>query len=310
MKDKINKSADFQRSLKSLDTEEWFDLAFYRPIGYRWALLAKKLGITPNSITIASIFLGLASGVLFYFDNIWLNIAACILLMWADSFDSADGQLARMTGQYSRIGRILDGVSGDVWFAAIYVAICLRENVTSPFFESHHWVIWVVAVATGICHGVQAAMADYYRQFHLYFLKGEDGSELDTAADLWQRFHALSWRKNFWQKFTLMFYTNYTVGQEKRTPWMQRLRRALAARYGKAIPQQFRDDFRAKSRPLMKYTNILSFNTRTFALFAAVLIFRMPWLYFAFELTVLNALLIYMMWRHERICRDFTRSIA
>ena len=36
----------------------------------------------------------------------------------------------------------------------------------------------------------------------------------------------------------------------------------------------------------MKYTNILSFNTRTFALFAALLIFRMPWLYFAFELTV------------------------
>ena len=54
----------------------------------------------------------------------------------------------------------------------------------------------------------------------------------------------------------------------------------------------------------MKYTNILSFNTRTFALFAAILIFRMPWLYFAFELVVLNALLVYMMWRHEKICRE------
>lgn len=303
MKESIKDTAEFKSSLKSLDTEEYFDLIFYRPIGYRWALLAKKLGITPNAITIASIFLGIGAGICFYFNNIWINILACILLVWADSFDSADGQLARMTKQYSRLGRILDGVSGDIWFAAIYVAICFRENDTSAFFMSHAWVIWVVAIVTGICHGVQAAMGDYYRQFHLYFLKGEQGSELDSSKDLWKKFHSLSWSKNFWQKFTLMFYTNYTTGQEKRTKWMQRLRAELKEKYGSNIPQSFRDRFRALSKPLMKYTNILSFNTRTFALFAAVLIFQMPWLYFVFELTVLNIILIYMMARHESICK-------
>lgn len=86
---------------------------------------------------------------------------------------------------------------------------------------------------------------------------------------------------------------------------MQKLRAALREKYGNSVPQSFRDAFRAKSKPVMKYTNILSFNTRTFALFAAILIFRMPWLYFAFELTVLNGVLIYMMWRHERICKSF-----
>lgn len=302
-------SSSYRDSLKSMDTEEGFDLMFYRPIGYAWALLARRLGVTPNAITIASIFLGVAAGVMFYFDNIWYNLAGVFLLVWANSFDSADGQLARMTKQYSRIGRILDGLSGDFWFAAIYVAICLRENVTGEFFMAHHWVIWTVAVVAGVCHGTQAAMADYYRQFHLYFLKGEEGSELDTASDLWDKFHALSWKSDFWKKITLAFYTNYTVGQEKRTPWMQRLRRDLRERYGASIPQSFRDAFRAKSRPLMKYTNILSFNTRTFALFASILIFRMPWLYFAFELTVLNGLLVYMMWRHERICRNFCREL-
>jgi len=247
--------------------------------------------------------------VAFYYDNIWINIAGVILLVWADSFDSADGQLARMTKQYSRLGRILDGLSGDIWFAAIYIAICLRENVTSEFFSAHHWVIWVVAVVTGVCHATQAAMADYYRQFHLFFLKGKEGSELDTASQLWEKFHQLSWKRNFWQKLTLAFYTNYTVGQEKRTPWMQRLRRTLAAKYGNDIPQSFRDSFRAASKPLMKYTNILSFNTRTFALFASILIFQMPWLYFAFELTVLNIVLIYMMMRHEKICKGFVAQL-
>ena len=301
--------AEFQSTLKSMDTEEHIDLYFYRPIGYAWAVLARKLGVTPNAITIASIFLGVGAGVCFYFNNIWWNLLGVLLLIWADSFDSADGQLARMTGQYSRLGRILDGLSGDLWFAAIYVAICLRENVTSEFFSAHHWVIWVMAVVTGICHGIQAAMADYYRQFHLYFLKGEEGSELETSADLRRKYDSLSWRRDFGKKLVMTFYLNYTVGQEKRTPRMQKLRAAIRERFGNHIPQSFRDEFRQLSLPLMKYTNILSFNVRTIALFAAILIFRMPWLYFAFELTVLNILLVYMMIRHENICTRLTREL-
>ena len=73
-------------------------------------------------------------------------------------------------------------------------------------------------------------------------------------------------------------------------------------------PQQFRDDFRKMSLPLMKYTNILTFNTRTIAMFISVII-RIPWLYFVFELVVLNSLLIYMIWRHETFCKKLTRDL-
>ena len=59
----------YKDSLKSMDTEETIDLMFYRPIGFAWAVLCAKLGITPNVITIASIFIGIAAGVLFYFDG-------------------------------------------------------------------------------------------------------------------------------------------------------------------------------------------------------------------------------------------------
>ncbi len=304
-----NAKKGYRDSLKSMDTEEHIDLAFYRPIGYMWACLAKKLGVTPNAITIASIFIGIAAGVLFYYNNLWLNVCGMLLLIWANSFDSADGQLARMTGQYSRIGRILDGLSGDFWFVTIYVAICLRENATSEFFASHPWLIWVIAVVTGICHAKQAAAADYYRQFHLYFLKGENGSELDTASDLKQKLAGLSWNRDFWKKLTLTFYTNYTVNQESDTRSMQALRRELAKRFPDGmIPQSFRDAFRRESLPLMKYTNILSFNWRTIALFSSLFL-MMPWLYFAFELIVLNILMVYMIGRHENICRRFTKEL-
>lgn len=302
-------SSSYRDSLKSLDTEEHIDLWFYRPIGYAWARLAARLGITPNVITIASIFLGIGAGVAFYFSDLWINIIGMLLLIWANSFDSADGQLARMTGQYSRLGRILDGMAGDFWFITIYIAICLREIHTSEFFIAHHWVIWTLAIATGICHAKQASMADYYRQFHLFFLKGKDGSELENLSDLEKKYKDISWKGKFWKKLTMATYINYTRQQEATTPSMQKLRRELRSRFGSgAIPQSFRDDFRTLSLPLMKYTNILSFNWRVIVLFISLFV-SMPWIYFVFEFTVLNILMIHMVLRHESICRRLTQKL-
>ena len=313
----MSKSSDikqqYKSSLKSMDTEETLDLMFYRPIGYMWAVLCAKVGITPNAITIASIFLGVAGGILFYFgepQDLWLNYVGMFLLVWANSFDSADGQLARMTKQYSRLGRILDGLSGDFWFVAIYFAICFRVQETSEFFMQHWsgW-IWILAILAGGCHAKQAAMADYYRQFHLYFLKGKEGSELDSVDQLDKDFAAVPWKGHFWKKVTMMFYRNYTANQEVMTPSMQTLRRKLKKLFGDDIvPDQFRNDFRLKSKPLMKYTNMLSFNTRVIALFISIIV-RMPWLYSAFELTVLNPMLVYMILRHESICRSFIAKL-
>lgn len=292
-----------------MDTEEHIDLWFYRPVGFFWAKVAEKMGVTPNVITIASIFLGIGAGVAFYFNNMWINVLGMLLLVWANSFDSADGQLARLTGQYSRLGRILDGMAGDIWFATIYVAICLRENVTSDFFMAHPWVIWVMAGVTGLCHAKQASMADYYRQFHLYFLKGKKGSELEDLKALRHMYASTPWKGNFWKKIVQIVYISYTRQQEGSTRAMQQLRALIMQRFpGDEIPAGLRDDFRRRSLPLMKYTNILSFNWRCITLFVSLFL-KMPWIYFACELVIFNVLMLYMRGRHERLCRGLTDNI-
>lgn len=298
-----DKKPTLESTLKSSDTEEFIDIYFYRPIGYRWALLFQKLGITPNAVTIASIFIGVGSGICFYFDNFWVTILGILLLVWANSYDSADGQLARMTKQFSALGRVLDGFAGNLWFASIYIAICMR------LFPVWGWSIWVLAIITGFFHSKQASMADYYRNIHLLFLKGKSGSELDNTNELNQKNATLTWKSNFWEKLVLTFYTNYTKGQESWTGNFQVMFKLLKSKYGETAPEQFRADFREKSLPLMKWTNILSFNTRAIALFVAMLI-REPWLYFVFELIVLNVILVYMVWSHEKMCKTFTKEIA
>jgi hypothetical protein len=93
------------------------------------------------------------------------------------------------------------------------------------------------------------------------------------------------------------------------TPNMQKLRRELYSCFGNGeISQSFRDDFRSLSLPLMKFTNILSFNWRVITLFITLFI-GMPWLYFVVELTVFNTILLYMVKMHEKICAVMTDKL-
>ena len=63
-----------ESTLKSLDTEEFIDIHFYRPIGYRWALLFNKMGVSPNAVTIASIVIGVAAGLCYYPTDLPIKI--------------------------------------------------------------------------------------------------------------------------------------------------------------------------------------------------------------------------------------------
>ena len=248
--------------------------------------------------------MGVAAGMAFGFDDLWINVIGMFLLVWANTYDSADGQLARMTGKYSRLGRILDGASGDIWFISIYAAICIRLTPQWGIY------IWILAAVAGFWHSRQASVADYYRNFHLFFLKGKMGSELDDSHKMEEEFNSLKFADDPLYTFFMWFYKGYTKKQEKLTPAMQQFRECIRMKYGdEVIPDIIREEFRKESLPLMKYTNILSFNTRIIALFISLIIGE-PWLYFVFELVVLNSILIYLVHTHERICYNFSKQLC
>lgn len=51
---------------------------------------------------------------MFYYPDMKHTLLGILLLMWANHYDSADGQLARLTGQKTQWGRMLDGFAGDI----------------------------------------------------------------------------------------------------------------------------------------------------------------------------------------------------
>lgn len=301
-------------SFKSDDTEEWLDKYFTRPIGLFFARIWYKLGVTPNTITILSIFLGVAAGVMFAFSDLTHNIIGVILLAFANFCDSTDGQLARLTNQKSMKGRCLDGFAGDVWFVAIYLAIIIRLfNVPMPGTELR-WGIWIFvlcAVSGILCHSPQSSLADYYRQIHLLLLKGKEGSELDSYESEHTKAMAVKGKKGaFWDYQFHSNYQHYCKSQERRTPAFQRLRAMATEKFGtlEKLPEPLKKEFIAGSRPLMKYTNILTFNSRAITIYITCLL-GIPWLYPILEITVGECLYIYMHREHEKLCKHIIAEI-
>lgn len=301
MKVTAEEKSQYEASLKHPDVEETIDLWFYRPLGFRLALLGKRLHWTPNQITIASIFLGVGCGLLCYLEAWWLNALAIVLLILADICDSADGQLARLTRQYSPLGRILDGAAGDLWFITIYLAIFFRL-----FPEWGMWGFLLGALA-GLSHRQQAALADYYRQIHLLMVKVSSGSaqtlsEFTTLAKEQEKMQSLSFREQPVETFFQWFYVGYLRFQESQTPRWQAFRKRFGVQ--EPLNPALAEQFRQQSRPLMPIANALTFNCRAITLFVSLML-GLPWLYWAAEITVFNGLYYYMNRKHEKICHQF-----
>ena len=299
-------------SFKSKDTEEWLDVYFTRPIGLVFAIFWNKLGVHPNVITILSIFLGVGAGIMFGYTDLMHNILGVLLLMFANFCDSTDGQMARLTGKKTLLGRVLDGFSGDLWFVTIYFAIIFRLfNQNIPGTELHwHLLIFVLAFVAGVmCHSPQSSLADYYRQIHLLFLKGKEGSELDNYAQQRQIYENLP-KSKWFDRLFYYNYANYCKSQEKRTPKFQKMMEVVKERYGSVenMPQELKEQFIKGSRPLMKYTNILTFNVRAITLYVTCLL-NCPWVYLLVEIIILSIIYIYMHKKHESLCAEITNQI-
>ena len=298
-------------TLKCQETEGPFELYVTRTPGYLWACLFKWLGIHPITITLVSIVIGAASGWLFYSHDLKTNLIGIALLIVANWFDCADGQLARMTNKRTLIGRILDGFAGDIWFFVIYVAFCLRTATDVIPFTNITWGpwIWVLAAWAGLhCHTRQCSLGDRLRNIHMYFRLGREKAELDNSHKIKAEMRALGWNKKEWfQKIYLFFYARYTAGQESQVKAFHIMNQRLEEKYGDHLPKEIREDFCKHSRPIMPLANLLSTDLRMMVMFLCIIIGQV-WIYFLFEATVLEVLRFYTVKRHENLCKRITEQ--
>lgn len=121
--------ARYRRALarKPRVVEELVDYYWHRPLAAWLTVALESTSVTPNQVTLASLVAGWAAAILvlaaaWRSESWWLPAGGAMLLV-SVVFDCADGQLARLRGEHSEFGRVVDGVTDYLVSFGFYVAL-------------------------------------------------------------------------------------------------------------------------------------------------------------------------------------------
>jgi CDP-alcohol phosphatidyltransferase len=229
--------------------EEWLDLRFFRPVG---AVIARRLGATPVSadqVTFASLVIGLGAGHLFVYANRWLNAVGFVLFIVSELFDSADGQLARLRGTSTRLGRALDGASDGLRFVNLGAHLLVRLALTAGW----SWpAATALVAAAAVSQSDQQAAIDFIRHGFLAIAVGR-GSELgiDGLSELRGA--------SRWQRFVIWIYRTYSRRQLRMFP---RTAALLGRRASYGLGPSAVATYRVQIAPVVRHCAWLGQNVR------------------------------------------------
>jgi hypothetical protein len=265
-------------AFKAYEIEEIVDVYFFRRCGIVVAYAARSIGLSPNGVSVVAGLVGGLGGALLASDRFaMLGVA---LLFLHGIVDSADGQLARMTGQTSELGRLLDGIAGYVTHIAAYLGIA-----AGVIDRGGHWDILAWAVLGGIATAIHAQMYDYHRTtYAAIVIKG-------VPAD---RPHASQPRR------LRPIFAGYDLIQAVIAGLHPEVVAAVAAR---AHHGHVRDDDRTRYRAcfyrLVRGWNLFGDNVRRFAFAALAVTHHLDWM-FLFLVVPLNIVFV-ALWLWQRV---------
>ena len=264
--------------------EEWADRRFFRPAGWRIATSLLPTRISPDAVTFASLVLGILAGHLFWYRSAWINAGGVLLFILSDVLDSADGQLARLRGTSTRMGRILDGLADAGRFVSLYGHLGARL-----YAAGWGWQGPALALAALLSHSYQAAAADFIRQAYLYFAVGS-GSELELPGQSAREDTSL------WGRITGWLYGDYVRRQAWLFPRTTALARALS---GRDVPVSVRESWAERQRWVVRSCAWIAQNIR-FLLLALTAVPHWPAAYCWLVVGPLNVVLLVLIVAHER----------
>jgi hypothetical protein len=264
---------------KGAAVEEWVDLRFFRPIGIRIARALEPTGISADQVTLWSILIGVVAGHLFLYRDPSVNAIGFVLFIISEIFDSADGQLARLRGTSTRLGRTLDGLGDHLRFVNLYVHLAIRLSLAGT-----NWHVLLLAVAAGVSHSFQSSAVDFIR--NAYLAIGEGRGEIDLPEDL-----PAARAGTLLERFGAWVYAGYVRRQLWLFPRTLDLLRSLRR---VEVAESFRAAYRERQQPLLPLCSWLGQNIR-FALLGLAAVAGYPSAYLWTEVLAMNLVLFLVL---------------
>ena len=265
------------RAAKS-EIAELADIYFFHPLGSIFARLAGALRVSPTQLTIVGALVGVTGGALLYNER--FGLVAFGLLILHGIIDSADGQLARITGQVTELGKVLDGGAGYVTHAAIYLGIA-----AGVMHRGGSGIILFWMVLAGVATVAHAQMYEYHRTAYSSVV-GEGRVARQEPAKV------APWLRGFYRGYLLM--QRWLIGLHTKVETA--LSRHSIAGVGRDEDRmRYRNRFYAPVRGW----NLLGDNTRFYAIGLLACFHRID-LFFAFVLLLMNlAFVVLWLWQRR-----------
>lgn len=114
-------------------------------------------------------FTGFVAGVLYFwhFHFTMAVVAGCFLVL-SGILDTVDGQVARLTGQSSQFGMVIDGTIDNVVFIAAYTGAAL------PYWSQYEWLGVLLVIISGFLHSLQSLVFDFYKNEFSFLYAGQE----------------------------------------------------------------------------------------------------------------------------------------
>lgn len=298
-----------RQGFKPRDVEEAIDYYWHRPLAGLLVQVIEDWPITPNQVTLASGVVSLASGAAIglggYRGTWWAYVGAALLLL-SIVLDCADGQLARIKGISSTVGRILDGTMDSAAPLAVFhgMAFFLLASGESA------WLIWPIGLAAGGSLLWHAQLYDIGKNVYLHCSRPDFSLGGDTLLmpDEMRRMEAEFEAKGEKMNATLMrVWLKWTAPQVAQlTVWKTRERTPET--------EAEREMFRGLFYPLMRKLTWLGFGTHLFVLTMGALLApldpRAIWVAWAIILVPLNVVAIAYVTARPKREREFVERLA
>jgi hypothetical protein len=210
--------SQYKQTLKNPFAEELIDLFFFRPVAFLFVKILVLFPVTPNQISFAAMFFGIAAGVsLSHGSPLWFVVGGTLYGI-ANILDCCDGMLARLKKNGTSTGRIVDGlvdyINGIAVYTGLGMGLTKAVGASILHLPCNPWILVAVAGASNVFHAIAT---DYYRNTFLNQQKNAaaDGgaeNELDkTKAEL-IRLNAMQGHR--FDKMLLSLYCGY-LGLQK-----------------------------------------------------------------------------------------------
>jgi hypothetical protein len=178
-------------------------------------------------VSVAALTIGSTAGVLFGFGSYTFLFIGAILYFSSNVLDCADGQIARLKKNGTKVGRIVDGFVDYIVSIFVFVGIGIGLTKQLHWHEITlwgnsylHWdpvvYIWVASVLGAVSSAVQAFYFDFYRNKFLEVAFGRAQNIIEEIKEYEEESAQLKSRGGyFFQRFLIAIYLKYSALQLK-----------------------------------------------------------------------------------------------